>query len=429
VIFVLLFAMVAAGTAFGAAQAEGTADDGIQADVVVPIEGSISLWGGGHLTNTTEAVMADFLEANPALDVAFEKYPFTEYPVKMRLALGAGDSDPDIMIIHNHWIREFIEAGWLADLSAVLPTDELTTEVLHAVSGSNGEVYGVPFETESISFYYRQDVFDELGLEPPTTLQEYIEVGQVLRDNGYWAGSYDTNTGDNNRFTRWLAASGGDYYNEEYEVILDTPEGKGVQTLEAIAELVDAGILWNGAVWSQEYWSLVNEGQIAANMGGNYAAKYHEWNMDPEGDGGYGSWRQTLPPRLLDSSPVTGRPGGTFMVISANSENKQLAWEIIKYLKLTIEGSRKYAEVDNVLDGYLPGLRSLAEDSRAWELFGGQRVSSDTAEIMLEHRPKLLYSASGIWEAYSTTENEIARFFAGELSADEAMANAADRMR
>ena len=43
----------------------------------------------------------------------------------MRLQLSAGDSTPDIMIIHDLFARQFVDAGYLADVSDLITDGEV----------------------------------------------------------------------------------------------------------------------------------------------------------------------------------------------------------------------------------------------------------------------------------------------------------------
>jgi raffinose/stachyose/melibiose transport system substrate-binding protein len=48
----------------------------------------------------------------------------------------------------------------------------------------DGKVYGIPGEMETVGLYYNSQVFEDLGIEPPTTLDELREVCETLRGEG-----------------------------------------------------------------------------------------------------------------------------------------------------------------------------------------------------------------------------------------------------
>jgi raffinose/stachyose/melibiose transport system substrate-binding protein len=49
----------------------------------------------------------------------------------------------------------------------------------------DGIVYGIPGEMETVGLYYNADVFDELGVEPPQTLDDLREVSAAALAAGY----------------------------------------------------------------------------------------------------------------------------------------------------------------------------------------------------------------------------------------------------
>jgi raffinose/stachyose/melibiose transport system substrate-binding protein len=48
----------------------------------------------------------------------------------------------------------------------------------------DGKVYGIPGELETIGLFYNKDVFDQLGLDPPQSLEELDAVCRAIRDSG-----------------------------------------------------------------------------------------------------------------------------------------------------------------------------------------------------------------------------------------------------
>ena len=48
---------------------------------------------------------------------------------------------------------------------------------------SDGVLYGVPNDALGMGFWYRKDIFEELGIEVPTTFAEQEEVCATLKEN------------------------------------------------------------------------------------------------------------------------------------------------------------------------------------------------------------------------------------------------------
>src|SRR5215218_4819767 len=47
-----------------------------------------------------------------------------------------------------------------------------------------GKIYGIPGEVETVGMYYNVKVFDDLGIEPPTSLDELRDVCEKIREGG-----------------------------------------------------------------------------------------------------------------------------------------------------------------------------------------------------------------------------------------------------
>src|SRR5690606_19505800 len=57
------------------------------------------------------------------------------------------------------------------------------TQMLQDISGKE-EIYAIPFVTNAVGVIYNKDIFDEQGLEVPTTWDEFIEVAEKVKAEG-----------------------------------------------------------------------------------------------------------------------------------------------------------------------------------------------------------------------------------------------------
>lgn len=78
----------------------------------------------------------------------------------------------------------------------------------------DGGVYALPETLDTSVMFYRTDIFNQLGLKPPTTWEELTyDVIPVLKQNGYQFYMSTASTGAA-AFDMFLWQNGGDYYNE-----------------------------------------------------------------------------------------------------------------------------------------------------------------------------------------------------------------------
>jgi raffinose/stachyose/melibiose transport system substrate-binding protein len=77
------------------------------------------------------------------------------------------------------------EAGLLYDLTEAY--EENDWEVYDFAKERvtyDGKIYGIPGEMETVGLYYNVAVFEDLGIEPPTSLDELREVCEAIREGG-----------------------------------------------------------------------------------------------------------------------------------------------------------------------------------------------------------------------------------------------------
>jgi ABC-type glycerol-3-phosphate transport system substrate-binding protein len=103
----------------------------------------------------------------------------------------------------------------------------------------DGELYALPMQAQMFVMAYRTDVFDDLGLEAPTTFDEMMSAADAIKAAGVmeypialpWLATSDVSTG----FQAAMNSVGADFVSDDGTVTIDTPEGK--QALEAMVKL------------------------------------------------------------------------------------------------------------------------------------------------------------------------------------------------
>ena len=101
----------------------------------------------------------------------------------------ASNAVPDIFFTWElSYLQPFVEGGKVADITSYLEEDQEwknsfadgTLDLL-AYDGKN---YGVPTQKSLCVMFYNKQIFEENGVEVPTTYEEFLDVCQTLKDNG-----------------------------------------------------------------------------------------------------------------------------------------------------------------------------------------------------------------------------------------------------
>ncbi len=196
---VVLFAAAACSSSGGSDGAtDGATSDAASAGEY-PEGTTLKLWHyeaeDGATGKAWAEAMRIFEETHPGVKIEFEKKAFDQIQNTAGMVLSS-DEGPDIMEYNkgNATAGLLASQGLLTNLTDVakergwdtkLPGSLLTTAIYdeRGVMGS-GDWYGVPNYGECMLVYYNKDMFDEAGLQVPTTLAEFEDVMQAFVDKG-----------------------------------------------------------------------------------------------------------------------------------------------------------------------------------------------------------------------------------------------------
>ncbi|SIQ57243.1 carbohydrate ABC transporter substrate-binding protein, CUT1 family [Alkalispirochaeta americana] len=130
-------------------------------------------------------VVEQFREENPDLDVVVNTFDHEAYKTAIRNFLVA--DPPDVALwFAGERMKYFVDQGLLEDISDVWAENDLHRAMASSrlAATVDGRQYGVPWGYYQWGVYYRKDIFAEHGLEVPETWDEFIALGEVLKNQG-----------------------------------------------------------------------------------------------------------------------------------------------------------------------------------------------------------------------------------------------------
>ena len=184
--------LLSATLASGAPAFAQDAEMGPGAACVGPAEVSVWSW---FATSTMNKAIDAYEAENPDIDV---KYTYFNYSPEYLTALKTGaesDTMPDIIGLQPGsltqqyreqlvGLNDYATAAWGDDWESFIP-DVNKVQMLLGNPAGDENYYILPHESQVLSTWYNKDIFAELELAVPTTLDELVAVSQTLRDNGY----------------------------------------------------------------------------------------------------------------------------------------------------------------------------------------------------------------------------------------------------
>ena len=112
--------------------------------------------------------------------------PFSELFQNILTDAATGTNSFDAWVFAPQWIVDFAVPGYVEDLTArVAANDEIAWDDVAPFfrdfsATYEGSVYTIPLDGDFHMVYYRTDVLEDNGLEPPTTWDEYLAVAAAL---------------------------------------------------------------------------------------------------------------------------------------------------------------------------------------------------------------------------------------------------------
>lgn len=196
----------------------------------------------------------------------------------------------------------------------------------------NGGCYALPLTEDFPVMYYRTDIFEELGLTPPKTWEEFYEVVSVLQHNNMTAGVPNMQEDDTTGMSVYtamyailLSQMGGSYMKDDLTATyFDSPEG------------VEAFKMWTGFYsmyglpYQFDFFNRFRTGEMP--LGFAAYTIYNKLAMSaPEIKG---MW-EMLPIPGLENSDGSIRnqtvSGGMAMLMLKNTENPEQAWDFMDW--------------------------------------------------------------------------------------------------
>jgi maltose-binding protein MalE len=320
----------------------------------------------------------------------------------MITAAPAGEG-PDIFIGVHDWLGAMVESGLVAPLDLGATADQFVPVSLEAFTYTDGQLYGLPYATENLGFFYNTELIET----PPTTWDEVLEVGRELQAAGTVQYAFAMAGGGYENMPV-LTAFGGYIFGQDEagawnadDVGLDG-EGMvaGVAYLTAAAE---EGLIPETADYETAH-QLFETGQVPFLMAG-------PWALDRIRASG-------VPYAVATAFPDEGAAflGVQGFMVNAFSENILLAQTFLTEYIATQEVMQKIYETGLRPSAFIPVLDEMADADLAAMGEAGANA------MPMPNIPEM----GSVWAAWN---NGITLAVTGEQPPQDAMTDAANQVR
>ncbi|HEY9524660.1 MAG TPA: extracellular solute-binding protein [Thermopolyspora sp.] len=382
------------------------------------------------------ATVNRFNKANPNGQIAATAFQNDAYKTKIKTAIGAGQAPTIIWGWGGGGLRSFVQAGQVEDLTPWFEQNATVKDRLFPSSFGaatiDGKIYAMPCETvQPIVLYYNKKVFEQVGVQPPQTWGDIMDLvpkfnakgiapfslgGQSRWTNMMWLEFLFDRIGGSEVFEAvfnaekdaWSNPAAIDALTKVQDLIKAKGFIKGFSSITADSN-ADQALLFSGkaAMMLHGSWSY----GIQAEQGGDFVSSGGLGYMNfPPVDGGKG-----------DPSDTVGNPG-QYLSISAKAtpEQKEIAKKFFSTTVLDdqevkdwigtggvpiVQGSdsalaaSKDAEWLKFVYGVASGAKTFAQ---SWD----QALSPTAAETLLDNISKL-FQLSISPEQFTSNMNQV----------------------
>lgn len=313
-------------------------------------------------------------EENPETQIDFFRMTGDD-GAKVPAAIDAGTA-PDVVQMSVHSLPGHIINNRLTDISEHTEglEEQFTASSWQGVSYNDG-VYAIPQDSGPTGLMYRTDLFEQHGVEVPTTWDEYLEAARALKkaDPDLHIAQFSPN--ETGLWVETVWQNEGTWYNIEDDSWAVDVDGEASQEVAEVWQtLLDEDLVKVVDMWTPEYWAEVNAGSIATI---NYAAWFPGLLEESAGDLA-GKWA-VAPSPTFDGLDTAGDTGGSVDVIPEGTEHVEQAVEFTTWLNTSPEALEILISEGGLFPSAVAGLESeslLTEE----EYFGGQVINEVFAD-------------------------------------------------
>lgn len=292
-------------------------------------------WGSQSEIIILKNILKDF-EEETNLKVNFIHIP-QNYFQKLHL-LFASNSDIDVVTLNNQYVRTYISANLLKDITSLIDTKNFYEISIDAFK-ENGKIYAIPRDISNLVIYVNKDILRKNNVQYKTkfdSLNELKETAKKLTTNEF----FGINSEENSLFwLYYLAANGGGVLSDDgKEVILNKKES--LDAINFYADLINTENIapTKAQIGSMTTAQMFINGKLAMYLGGRWMVpKFRETiNFD---------WDIIEFPATKKNKVYIDTTG---WAISKRTKNLEGAIKLIQYLS-SEKSIRKYVQSGLIL--------------------------------------------------------------------------------
>jgi multiple sugar transport system substrate-binding protein len=354
---------------------------------------------------------ADEIYEKTGITFKIPDLPYSKLHDQLITDFVSGAGSYDVLLIGSSWVGEM--ENYLEPLDPYIERDGFDLDDyfdnLLEFSGLNskGQRIGIPNKSDCMTFYYRTDIIEELGLGDPSDWDwdDFIAAEKAIQDSGLVRLPFIT-AGVDIQLVKLFYANFVPYND------ITTADGRplfnsqdGVNALERIKEIFSYSTSDIYAIDNNDASNIFYTGEAAMLF--NWPVAVKEVN-NPDYSDIIGKWAATAP-------PGPGNIGSDIRSISALSKKKDAAWALVSWLH-----SAEMTQEIVKYTGQMPGRKSISESQLTMEYIpGADGVSQSIQEAYIIDTHSKVFPNYFQW--FVDVGKQIGKYLTGTQSVNDAL--------
>ena len=404
--------LLAAGMAAGLVGCGGGNQSGAAADGNVNL--TFQIWDVAQ-RDGMQAMCDAYTAQHPNVKIEVQVTSWNEYWTKLEAAATSGQM-PDIFWMHTNELLKYADNGMLADCSDIVDTSKFSEVSLSNASGSDGTLYAVPKDKDTVGLVYNKEMFDAAGVSYPDeswTWDDLTDASQKIYDA---TGKYGYMAYGDDQLGYWNFV----YQNGGY--ILNEDKTQAGFTQPATAEAMKFYIGLQQYDWcpNQNYFAETAPGTAFFSEKG---AMFFEgdWNILAELQNYpemQGKWDVAVLPKAPNPVNGDGRAtisNGLSYATAANNKNLDTVKDVLKFF-----GSEEGQRIQGESGAAIPAYIGLEETFLG--VFEEYDINMQVFLDMFDYSIQSVNNASRP-EWKSKVSDELLKIYAGTVDIDTGLQN------
>lgn len=415
--FCALLACASAVTACGGSDGSGAATS-VES---IKGRGPITYVAGKDNSHIVKEIIAKWNKGHPEQRVRMISLPASPDAQRQQMIQNAQtESDTyTVLNLDNVWTSEFAANQWITRLpEKAFPLDKYLKANVESAR-YRGRLYSVPLSSDGALLYYRTDLLNKVGAEPPKTWADMQRVCRKVlalpeaKGMSCYAGQFEKYEGLTANFAEAVNSAGGSIIGENGKPTVNTPEAK--QGLQFLAKGIKSGMIPREAITYKEETSrrAFQTGKLVFMRNWPYVYALANEKGESQVSGKFG-----VAPIPGLNGPGVSSLGGHNLAISAYAKNKRTALDFIKFFT-----ARKQQRKSLVEASLAPALKGLYDDPQLKEKYPYLPVLQKSI-AGAEPRPKVVRYG----EVTNAIQAESYAALSGAKSTEKALADMQKRL-